>query len=225
VRRVVIAAHPGQVAARRVLLMPGAFQEPEDFVTAGFAAAVQARGLAVDLEFIAPELTHLLDRDVLGALCSEVILPARAAGCRQLWLGGASLGGFIALAYAEQHLQTLDGLCLLAPYLGNRIVTGEVAGAGGVRHWRPGELADDEERRVWALIQRLARTPLQLFVGLGRSDRFGHGHALLAEALPAGAVEFAAGGHDWPTWRLLWERFLERLGAAAGQTPLDAAVR
>jgi hypothetical protein len=227
-RRVVIAARSGQVAARRVLLLPGAFQQPEDFIAAGFATAVQRRGLDLDLEFIAPELAHLLDRSVLGALHTEAIQPARAAGCRELWLGGASLGGFIALAYAEQRLPTLDGLCLLAPYLGNRIVTGEVAAAGGLQHWRPGPLAaDDEERRVWALVQRLAHAPLQLFVGLGRSDRFGHGHALLADALPAAAVEFAAGGHDWPTWRALWERFLDRLavpcGASGRAAPLSLA--
>jgi pimeloyl-ACP methyl ester carboxylesterase len=211
-RRVIVPAQAGRVAPRRVLLMPGAYQEPEDFVAAGFAAAVHARGLDMDLEFIAPELAHLLDRSVLEALHSEVVQPSRQAGCRELWLGGASLGGFIALAYAEQHLHTLDGLCLLAPYLGNRIVTGEVAQAGGLQHWRPGPLAaDDEERRVWALIQRLSQAPFRVYVGLGSGDRFGHGHGLLAEALPASVVEYAEGGHDWPTWLTLWERFLDKL--------------
>lgn len=211
-RRIVMAASPDTVAPRRVLLLPGAYQEPEEFLHAGFAAAVRERGLQLDLEFIAPELAHLLDRSVLDNLHSEVIQAARAAGCRELWLGGASLGGFIALAYAERHLATLDGLCLLAPYLGNRIITGEVAQAGGIRQWCPAHISDDdEERRVWALIQRLASEPVQLFVGLGSRDRFGHGHALLVDALPPSAVEMAAGGHDWHTWRQLWDRFLDRL--------------
>lgn len=225
-RRLAFPARPGCIAARRMLLLPGAYQAPEDFAAAGFAAAVQSRGLDIDLEFIAPEMAHLLDRSVLGALHDEVIQPARRQGCREVWLGGTSLGGFIALAYAEQRLQTLDGLCLLAPYLGNRIVTGEVAQAGGVRHWRPGPLAaDDEERRIWALIQRIGRTSLQLFVGLGRSDRFGHGHALLAGALPPSAVEFADGGHDWSTWRVLWDRFLDRQSAGLHAATPDAGVR
>jgi pimeloyl-ACP methyl ester carboxylesterase len=226
-RRVILPASPGKLAPRRVLLMPGAYQRPEDFITAGFATALQARGLDVDLEFIAPEFAHLLDRSVLDALHDEVILPVRADGCRELWLGGVSLGGFIALCYAERRLQGLDGLCLLAPYLGNRMVTGEVARAGGVQHWRPGPLAaDDEERRVWSLIQRLHGGPLQLFVGLGRSDRFGHGHALLAGALPAAAVQFVEGGHDWPTWLRLWACFLDRLsGSAHAAAPDPAGVR
>lgn len=210
-RRVIVPASPGRVAERRFLLLPGAYQEPEDFVTAGFVTALQARGLAIDLEFIAPEFAHLLDRSVLDALHTEVIAPARADGCRELWLGGISLGGFIALSYAEQRLHTIDGLCLLAPYLGNRPLTAEVARAGGVHRWQPGPIAaDDEARRVWLLIQRLGQSPLKLFVGLGRDDRFGHGHTLLADALPPAAVRYEDGGHDWPTWQRLWEHFLDR---------------
>ena len=225
-RHLSFPARRGHTAATRVLLLPGAYQQPEDFAAAGFAAAVRARGLDVDLEFIAPELAHLLDRRILADLHHEVIAPARAAGCRELWLGGTSLGGYIALLYAEQRLESLDGLCLLAPYLGNRMVTGELAQSGGVQQWRPGPLAaDDEERRIWALIQRLGRLPLPLFVGLGRSDRFGHGHALLVDALPAAAVEFADGGHDWPTWRVLWDRFLDRRSAQFHAAPPDAALR
>ena len=208
-RRVIVAATAGSVAPRRVLLLPGAFQEPEDFLQAGFADAVRARDLALDLEFIAPQLAHLQDRSMLAALAAEVVAPARAAGCRELWLGGVSLGGYLALAYAEQRAVTLDGLCLLAPYLGNRIVTGEIAKAGGLAHWNPASIAaDDEERRIWAFIQRLSASSLNVYLGLGNRDRFGHGHGLFADVLPPTAVEVADGDHDWPTWRQLWDRFL-----------------
>lgn len=218
-RRVTVPARPGHIAVRRVVLMPGAYQEPEDFVTAGFAAAVQSRALDVDLDFVAPELQHLLDRRILAQLEQELIVPARASGCRELWLGGASLGGFIALACAERGTAPIDGLCLLAPYLGNRMVTGEIAQAGGVATWRPAaDPADDEERRLWTFIQRLHTLPLATFVGYGRSDRFAHGQALLAAALPADAVQCVDGAHDWPTWLALWERFLDRLDASATPT-------
>ena len=219
-RKVVVAATPGVVAPMRIALLPGAYQGPEDFEREGFAEAVRARGLALDLEFIAPELTHLLDRSVLDSLHREVVVPARVAGCRSVWLGGVSLGGFIALAYAERWPEALDGLCLFAPYLGNRLVTGEVARAGGVRTWRPGVLAaDDEERRIWALIQRLPQQCFAVHLGLGRQDRFGHGHALFANALPATAVDRVEGGHDWTAWRRLWDRFLDRLVAAPTPGP------
>ena len=162
---------------------------------------------------------------MLDALHRCVVVPARAAGCRSVWLGGVSLGGFIALAYAERRPEALDGLCLFAPYLGNRMVTSEVARAGGVRTWRPGALApDDEERRIWALIQRLGEHRFAVHLGLGRQDRFGHGHALLADALPACAVDRVDGGHDGPAWRQLWDRFLERLAADPALRPGAPAV-
>jgi pimeloyl-ACP methyl ester carboxylesterase len=194
----------------RIALLPGAYHRPEDFVSEGFAEAVRARGLTIDLEFVAPDLKHLLDRSVLQSLQRDVVVPARAAGCRFLWLGGVSLGGFIALAYAQRRPADLDGLCLLAPYLGNRMITGEIARAGGVRSWRPGTIGDDdEERRIWAFIRGLPTSGLSIGLGIGRQDRFGHGHALFADALPAATVNVVDGGHEWAVWRRLWELFLD----------------
>jgi pimeloyl-ACP methyl ester carboxylesterase len=225
VRKIVVEATPGAVAPVRIALLPGAFQQPDDFRRQGFAEAVRCRGLQIDLEFVAPDLAHVMDRAVLESLHCHVVGPARAAGCRSLWLGGVSLGGFIALAYAERRPGAVDGLCLLAPYLGNRMVTGEVARAGGVRHWHPTPIAaDDEERRIWALIQRLESQPLAVHLGIARQDRFGHGHALLADALPATAVDVIDGAHDWDAWRRLWDLFLDRFASPPAPPPASARL-
>lgn len=210
-RKIVIAANPGVVARTRIALLPGAHAEPEDFQREGFAEAVHSRRLAIDLEFVAPELQHVLDRAILESLTRDVVAPARASGCRSLWLGGISLGGFIALAYAERRPEDLDGLCLLAPYLGNRIVTGEIARAGGVSRWNPERIEDDdEERRIWRFIRNRGSRRPRMYLGLARHDRFGHGHALFANVLPADAIDVVEGGHDWHAWRQLWALFLER---------------
>jgi pimeloyl-ACP methyl ester carboxylesterase len=190
-------------------MLPAAFATPADFVSAGFIGAVRRRGLDVDLVFAALELEHVGDRSVLARLHAEHLLPARAEGCA-VWLGGISLGGYVALCCAERHASDIDGLCLLAPYLGSHIVTGEIERVG-VHAWRPAEPAgDDEERRVWRFIQGCAAGgSLPIHLGIGREDRFAPRHRLLAAALPPASVDVVPGGHDWPTWLRLWERFLD----------------
>jgi alpha/beta hydrolase fold len=202
-------AQAGTVAPTRMLLLPAAYTGPEDFLREGFVKAARERVLPVDLVFAELRLQHLTDRTILRRLRHEIVLPARALGCTSIWIGGISLGGFVAIAYAERYPEEIDGLCLLAPYLGNHIVTGEIERANGVHGWEPGELADDDdERRIWRFIKtHQARPPLHL--GFGREDRFADSHRLMAAALAPESVDVVPGGHEWPAWLRLWENFLD----------------
>jgi pimeloyl-ACP methyl ester carboxylesterase len=201
----------GAAAATRIVCLPGAYHTPEDFLSAGFDRRVRERGLGIDLSFVDAELQHVGDRQIRERLQEDIVLPARRSGCRSLWLAGISLGGYLALDYAASHPGDLDGLCLLAPYLGNRIITGEIARAPGLAAWTAGALAEaDEERRIWRFIQTEQRTRRRLlYLGFGREDRFAPAQRLMAEALPASAVDVVPGGHDWRTWTTLWENFLD----------------
>jgi pimeloyl-ACP methyl ester carboxylesterase len=209
-RRLVERAATTAQATTCMVCLPGAYQTPEDFYSAGFHTRVANRALPIDLVFVDPELEHLGDRRFHDQLQHEVLQPARASGHRSIWLAGISLGGFMALDFAASHPGELAGLCLLAPYLGNRLVTAEIARAPNLRAWRPGNLVDlDEERRIWRFIQEQPESSLWMHLGFGREDRFADAHRLMAQALPDGAVNEVAGGHDWATWSLLWENFLD----------------
>jgi pimeloyl-ACP methyl ester carboxylesterase len=198
------------IAATRVLLLPAAYTTPDDFQREGFVKAARDRALPVDLVFVELKVQHLTDRTILRRLRHEVVLPARALGCRSIWLGGISIGGFVALAYAERYPEEIDGLCLLAPYLGNHIVTGEIERANGVHEWTPGELAaDDDERRIWRFIKEHRARPSPLHLGFGRDDRFADSHRMMASALAPECVDVVPGGHEWPVWRQLWKNFLD----------------
>jgi pimeloyl-ACP methyl ester carboxylesterase len=189
--------------------LPGAYHAARDFLAAGFAEAVRVRRIPLDLLFVDMELAHVGDRSALQRLRSDIVLPARAAGV-SIWLGGISLGGLFALDYAASHPDELDGLCLLAPYLGNRMLTAEIAQAPGLERWQPGELAEtDEERRIWRYIKSRHADSRPLYLGFGQQDRFAATQELLAATLPAGSVNVIAGGHEWSTWVRLWENFLE----------------
>jgi len=198
-----------RTAPVRIVMLPPAYASACDFVQHGFARAVRERRLDVDLAFAGFELQHVSDRSVPARLRQELILPARACGAR-VWLGGISLGSYLALCCAERHAPELAGVCVFAPYLGSHIVTGEILRAQGIEHWVPGELAEeDDERRVWRFIQRLRCGSLAVHLGLGREDRFAARHRLMAAALTPESVDVVPGGHDWPTWRRLWDRFLD----------------
>jgi hypothetical protein len=209
VRSFTVPAAAAAVAATRMAWIPGAYHGAHDFVAAGFEAAVRARGTDLDLVFIDLELNHVGDRSAMQLLRSEIVLPARAAGV-SIWLGGISLGGLFALDYAALFPGELDGLCLLAPYLGSRILGREIAQAPGLARWQPGELAEsDEERRIWRYIKTRHSGSQPLYLGFGKEDRFSAAHQLLAATLPGNAVSVISGGHDWPTWSKLWENFLD----------------
>lgn len=204
------SARAGRVAPVLMLMLPAAYTAPEDFVREGFATAVRGRGIDLDLVFAQPARAHLTDPSIVEELHRQLIVPARARGVA-LWLGGISLGGFIALRCAAQHPQDIAGLCLFAPYLGSHIMTGEIARARGAHLWEPGETSgDDDERQVWRFIKTRDEAAIPIHLGSGREDRFADRHALLAAVLPPENVDWICGAHDWPTWRRLWESFLDR---------------
>ena len=189
--------------------LPGAYQTAQDFLAAGFAEAARRRQAVLDLVFVDMEFASLGDRAALKLLRADIVQPARAAGVA-IWLGGISLGGLIALDYAASFPGEIDGLCLLAPYLGNRILITEIARAQGLKAWQPGELAETcEERRIWRYIKSRGTDSRPLYLGFGRQDRFSAAHELLAATLPADSVDVIDGGHEWPTWVRLWENFLD----------------
>jgi pimeloyl-ACP methyl ester carboxylesterase len=207
-----IAAQSATAGGACVVLLPGAYQQLTDFIHRGFDTALQQRRVALDLILAAPEPAHLTDRNWLPRLHDEVVHPARAAG-EMVWLGGISLGAFMALRFAAQYPQLIDGLCLIAPYLGSRIVAAEIARCPP-QSWQPGALADDDdERHIWRYLQGLRAPKPQVFLGFGTHDRFADTQRLLARTVPHASARQIAGGHDWPVWRELWDNFLDHYWA------------
>lgn len=204
-----ILRHPAsRPAATLVILLPGAYMTPRHFVDGGFTAALDDSRIEADLAVPAIDLAAITDGSALPLLRAALIEPARSQGYRSIWLGGISLGGFLALAYAERYPGEVDGLCLLAPYPGSRITMGEIAAAGGLAAWQATDRQlEDPEFRVWRHLQSWP-AELPVFCGYGRDDRFADGMGVLAAALPAGAVHTEPGAHEWPVWHSLWRQFL-----------------
>lgn len=204
-----VVRHPAPVPADTLLaLLPGAYMTPRHFADAGFVAARDARGAALDLAIADLDLAAISGGAALPAVRDEILRPARRA-YRAVWLGGISLGGFLALLCAARRPEDVDGLCLFAPYPGSRITTAAIAATGGLAAWTPtAEQLADPEFELWAWLKSAAAKP-PIHIDYGRDDRFADGMAQLAAALPQARARTRPGGHDWPTWSTAWADFLD----------------
>jgi pimeloyl-ACP methyl ester carboxylesterase len=205
-----------------LVMLPGSYSRPEEFVDEGLVAAVRERGIVADIVVVDAHVGYYSDRSIVYRLRQDVIEPARTQGYRQVWLIGVSIGAFGALIYAEAQPQQVDGIVALGPYLGKRGLVEEIRAQGGLQRWRaPVGALDpaDIDTIVWRWLQAYAgaaqppqRPPL--FLGYGLDDRFRVSDDLLAAALPPARVFTADGGHDWGPWRALWARTLVALPLA-----------
>jgi len=206
-------AQPGQHADTLLILLPGAYHQPEDFIKEGFVQAVRQRQLAVDLIMAELSFSQIADQSALPEIHNSLIQPAIAAGYKNIWLAGISIGAYVAMAYAGRYPdQLLAGLLLLAPYPGNRMPTGEVAFAGGIQAWAPDAIPDeDTERHNWYWLKTHANSKdIEVHLGYGEQDRFAESHLMMAQALPAIRVDKVPGDHVWPVWQELWHTFLDK---------------
>lgn len=204
-------AQAGQCAPQLWIFLPGAYTTHADFAAAGMMETLQRARPEVDIVMAEAHVGIVSNGHAMQRMHEDIVLPARAAGVQQIYLLGISLGGLLALNYARwlhtQGLRSLDGLCLLAPYLGPRPLTQAIARAGGLACWDAGQPpAEETEQLVWQWLQSAPNLPIWL--GYGTEDRFASSHALLAAHLPAPASQAIAGGHDWPVWAALWHHFV-----------------
>lgn len=194
-------------ASTLLVMLPGAYMTAEDYA-ARFFPLLEQRGLTLDMLAVDLGLDAVSAGDALPAVLAQILRPARQTH-RQVWLGGISLGGLLALGLAADHPDAIDGLCLIAPYPGSRLTTNAIARAGGLDAWQPtAEQLGDPEYRVYNWL-KAPPADLPSFVGYGSEDRFADGMRAIAERFPPDARLAVPGNHDWPAWCELWEHFLD----------------
>jgi len=66
--------------------------------------------------------------------------PPDNAAISDIILAGISLGGYGALLYAKNHLDEIDAVLLLAPFLGSQALVQAIANTGGLSVWRPASI-------------------------------------------------------------------------------------
>jgi pimeloyl-ACP methyl ester carboxylesterase len=200
-----------------VVFLPGRGDLPEDYVRRGLLEIAGQAGLDADVVTVDSHLGYYVDRSIVIRLHDDVIAPARARGYERIWLAGISLGALGSILYMQEHPGEVAGAVLIAPYLGEKPLLGEIEKAGGLRAWRPAAFSGgDYQRETWKWLQAHyagARPGVPpLWLGYGKNDRYRQGDRLLAAVLPPERVRTAPGGHGWRAWRALWA---DLLGAGA----------
>jgi pimeloyl-ACP methyl ester carboxylesterase len=197
-----------------LVMLPGVGIAAEDFADHGFIDAAQARQPALDIIALRPNLDLYLDGTVAPVLHERVVAAAVASGIRRVWLLGLSLGGMGALLYASEYPELVEGIVLLAPFLGTHGTMAEFTGAGCFADWRASaSAATAPEKQLLTWLQgrlRAERQTPRLYLGHATRDRFAAGHRLLAAALPASQVVQVDGVHDWVAWTEAWHAVLAR---------------
>jgi hypothetical protein len=198
---------PAPDTDRLLLLLPGRHDSADSFGRYGFPEAAREAGLRAEIAAADAHLGYYARRAVHTRLHEDVLAPARARGRRRVWLAGISLGGLGSGILASEVAEQVEGMILIAPYLGPDSLVREIGGVGGLRAWSPPP-APQGFPRLWAWLRgyddgRDAKLPT-LILAYGEDDRYRAAHRLLAAVLPPSRVLVLPGGHDWPTWLALW---------------------
>lgn len=219
-----------QSADRLVVVLPGRADDLAMLERSGIAEAIQESWPDADVLLAELTMPYYTAGEAQKRLHDEVILPARARGYRHIWLSGASLGGMGSLLYDRYYPGHVDGMVLLAPYLGDRTILREIRDAGGLAQWDPGpaEAIDGRnwQHELWRHLKTWAGDPdntRNVWLVYGEDDRLRAAMPLLGPLLPRTHVLVRPGGHAWRVWA---PAMTEVLGAVsreqAGATPTRA---
>ena len=199
------------MASAAIVLLPAALTSPDDFIFHGFAEAIDASGLDVDL--LIPDLhADCYLRSAAVEMLDDMLQSHVQNRYASFWLAGISLGGYGVMQHArlsEVVLPSLRGRFLIAPYLGSREIVNAVNESGGISAWR-GDASDMPDAPLWRWLQRQANTAFadSLCVGCGTEDRFALASRLLEALVPTQRVFSTAGDHSFGPWLQLWARWL-----------------
>lgn len=209
-----------QGSHRLVVVLPGRRDRLESMRRSGIGEAIQRVWPDADVLFAELALPYYLDGSAARRLHDEVLMPARRRAYTEIWLVGASLGGMGMILYDRDYPGQVDGMVLLAPYLGERPLHEEIRAAGGVEGWEPGRGSGDTretwQRDLWKHLKTWSREPERTrdtWLAYGEGDYLRDSMPLLAPLLPPDHVVVAPGKHAWSTWTPLAEAVFRRIQA------------
>lgn len=189
-----------------LVLLPGIGDSAASFEQHKIIDEIHSIAPGIDVIAVDAHFKYYQEHTIIERLRTDVIAPARAAGYREIYLGGISLGGFGSLLYLKQHPDDINKILILSPYLGEKedfdyLLMNESAPKG---------LRD---RNLWPWLTHLnEETKQKIYLAYGASDKFAQQNGLLARQLPSNHLVLQPGEHHWDTWKVLWPELLRKIG-------------
>jgi pimeloyl-ACP methyl ester carboxylesterase len=191
-----------------VLLLPGLGESPSNFVKHGAVHQIIACQPKANIIGIDSHFAYYHNASIVTRLREDIIVPARQAGVRKIWLLGISLGGMASLLYWQQYPDEIAAVIVMAPYLGE---------------WDELELYLNDRNRflessnkdfldLWDGLTNPPVSVPEITLAYGETDKFNQQQRWLAGLLDRDKVITTAGGHRWTVWQTLWPEALRRSG-------------
>ena len=195
-----------------VIMLPGAGDRVGTYAEHGMVATLRDTGMSVDMLELDAHYGYYKSRTLLERIDQDVLEPNRGK-YDEIWLVGISMGGIGALLTAWTYPEDIDGIVLIAPYLGRRKTLRQISDAGGLAAWEPppepaAPDPDEWDIEIWRMLKRISASEIEhpkIILMYGNDDFGARAHNLLAAALPPEQVHTAPGGHSWSTWTTLFQ--------------------
>jgi pimeloyl-ACP methyl ester carboxylesterase len=215
-------ATPGEHGQCLFVFLPGRRDRASDFDRRGFITLAQRRIPGLDCVAVEATLGYYVNGSLADRLQREIIDPARALGYRKIWLVGVSMGGLGAFFHERVYPGEVNGLILLAPFLGDdRKLFAEIDAAGGAVTWAVAQPAaagkpkkSEFQRELWRFLGRLPldqTLQLQIWMAYGDADRLLPGIERLRSVIPPERVFRFKGGHTWEVWTMGFNVILAKI--------------
>jgi len=202
-----------------IVFLPGLYDVAEKFKQENFFSMARTAGIKADMVAASVHLDHLLENKLIKRIEVDVFTPAISNGYRNIWFVGVSLGGLNSLLFYKRHAGSICGLVLLAPYLGDKVITEAIANAGGLNNWQPDQIDNPEDiknkkrldvhvKNLWHWIKHEKENLQRVYLGYGLQDRYEKAHKIFASFLADNNVFEIEGKHNWKTGQKIWQQQL-----------------
>lgn len=216
-KRLTILNYPyqaNQPSKKLIVLLPGIRGRAATFEQQGVIKRMRKAGIDADIIAVDATFPYYKRRIIIERLRNEVIEPyIENKNYEEIWFVGVSLGGLGSILYSMAEPQSVTGIVLIAPFLGDHAIANEIKSQGGLASWRPGKIKrNDYQRLLWSWLQEYTAADNQLpklYLAYGREDKYSSSHALLAQVLGEENKYIISGKHEWGVWNKLLDQILE----------------